>query len=298
MANYCNNCGAKLKANAKFCTICGTKVFSENNSAPVTLEKKSPATSGESLQERYLRLKAQATEKKSAPITVKEIMADAKKISQPTPPQPAAQNSSSYTPPPAPSTNYNPQPAPQQNYNPLGAVPPHVPDENFHDLFLKREGRLNRWRFFKRQLLASLITITPAQILAEMVTENSYNLYSAMRMSVFLTMVGCLAYTYLTYGLLIRRSHDFPRGSFFADMVDKDDTKLAKIAILLNFIGGVSGALTGYFAVTGSRSSVEGFSLIFLATIVVGGFIGLYFLFKGGEIGPNKYGADPLGNFR
>ena len=282
MANYCSNCGAKLKANAKFCTICGTKVFSENNSAPVTLEKKSPATSGESLQERYLKMKAQAIENKTAPMTaenkpapmtIQEIMANAKKNSQPTsptatPPQPAAQNSSSYTPPPAP----------QQNYNPLGSVPPYTSDETFHDLFLKREGRLNRLRFFKRTLLVDIITVV-AFILVAMIMEKMT--YNEKIIEVVSVMAGICLNCYLSYGLFVRRSHDLHSKNNLAKYLANDDEIIAKWFVAITIIFSIAALATDYDKANVASSAIW-----------------LYMLFAKGETGPNKYGADPLGNFR
>lgn len=273
MANYCHNCGAKLKANAKFCTVCGTKVFSENNSASVTLEKKSPSTSGESIQERYLKMKAQV-EKKSVPMTVQEIMENAKKISQATSStaksQPVAQTSSSY----------NPQPSPQQNYNPLGTVQPYTPDEDFHDLFLKSEGRLNRLRFFKRSMLASLIASIPLFLI--LATDSTVIYHETSTKMIVVQLVMIFINACLHYNLIIRRCHDLSSTSWWAKQIAQSDSVLANVYVGFAVISAI--------ATMANTSHDPG--------VACQGGLLLYLLFAKGEVGPNKYGSDPLGNFR
>ena len=40
----------------------------------------------------------------------------------------------------------------------------HVKDVGFAENFLKRDGRLNRWRFFKRNLAVALMAFVPMLI--------------------------------------------------------------------------------------------------------------------------------------
>ena len=212
-------------------------------------------------------------ENKTAPLTVQEIMANAKKNSQPTsptatPPQPAAQNSLSYTPPPAPSTNYNP----------LNAVPPYTSDETFHDLFLKRECRLNRWCFFKRTMLADIITVV-AFILVAMIMEKMT--YNEKIIEVVSLMAGICLNCYLSYGLFVRRSHDLHSKNNWAKYLAHDDEIIAKWFVGITILFSIVTVATDY-----DRANVASSALW------------LYLLFAKGETGSNKYGADPLGNFR
>lgn len=153
MKNFCDNCGAQLRPNAKFCTSCGKKISDDSaNSSPMPYDK---------------------TE------STQEIDAERNSFAQDSPPQ------NSY-----------------QNENQGGWL---------YETFLRRDGRLNRWRYFKRSLLLGLIALLLDAILAGIIQipikAIFENFFTATIMAILEAIVTTPFILYLGYGLTIRRSH-------------------------------------------------------------------------------------------
>ena len=307
---FCTKCGAKLvDPEAKFCGKCGAKIFKEESSTEkISTDENLETVSEENIfepkpsQQQSSEPKADVDNEQEISAanvqenSTQEIFLNAKKKAEQNKVMEeylkkkaeilnAQKNSSS---------NTEEQTQTQNNFSqPVEYL--HVLDENFHDLFLKRDGRLNRLRFFKRTILSGLITVVPIQFLSTMILESSHDFFTAMKVSIFLMILGTIANMYLNYGLLIRRSHDFPKDSLFADIIANDDTKPAKIILALNLVSAVLSSVTSYYAIYGSTSGLTMLSAISILLIITGGILGLYFLFKKGEVGANKFGPDPLG---
>lgn len=146
----------------------------------------------------------------------------------------------------------------------------YVEDKTAEEIFLKRDGRLNRLRYFKRIVAVYLIFIVVSFPAMMIFSDDWGNLSSFGELLV--TAIN-LASLFPLYCLDVRRLHD----------MDKDET-LAKISFGLGVIG----------AFVASNS--DPFDLSPTATIVylVETVIALYLLFSPGTEGENKYGADPL----
>lgn len=186
--NFCSNCGAKLRAGAKFCGSCGQKIFVEPQ---------------KSLAERYAETKAQVQAappkvelKKSEPSkTMMEMFAEAKKNAPP-PTAPWMKN-----PPPQPT--YTP---PQPTYTPPEDTTPHYKeDETIQEIFLTSDGRLNRLRYFKRTLFLA----APALLLYSMSIGSAYHGSNAgFSGALGLFLLYCLICIVPGVMLSVRRLHD------------------------------------------------------------------------------------------
>ena len=192
MNNFCKQCGAPLKDNAKFCSACGTKVETENF-VPTPISPES--------QEHY--------EKFNSP--------------------------------------------PIQNHN-VGFY------ATFYDTFLKKEGRLNRWRYFKRSFVVNMvfsILSLPLTRYSDRELANPSN-----ELSLYIIVIFGLQ-IYFLYCLSTRRLHDLNTN--------------ATIAVIV--------AICSVFMA---------FDIARLPLIIPCFFVNMFLLFKCGTVGPNKYGADPL----
>ena len=147
----------------------------------------------------------------------------------------------------------------------------YVPDNTFAEMFLKRDGRLNRLRYFKRSLVLALINMV-AIILCGVVflaeweeTNDTFEI---------VTSIIALLFVYPDYCLNVRRLQD----------IDGDMRIAYGMAAVSVFF-----ALFSDFA-SESVSVAQGL----LALVYIG--IGFYLLLAPGTKGDNRYGADPLGN--
>ena len=145
-------------------------------------------------------------------------------------------------------------------------------DNNFEDIFFKRNGRLNRLRYLKRNLAIFginflLILVGTILLLGEYEDTNS-------TFEIYVTICGLLM-LYPRYCLDVRRLQDLD-----------GDTDWAK------WIAGM-----GALAIIDPERLVAGSGLIgLLGIFVVLAYVGisLYLVFAPGTKGDNKYGADPL----
>ena len=144
-------------------------------------------------------------------------------------------------------------------------------DNGFAENFLRRDGRLNRWRYFKRNLVigfASTIIITVVALM----DVNALGMLSSFG-NVLIKMIYAAAQVPV-FCLMIRRLHD----------MDKPET-IAYVYVALNLVELIS--LGNDFLVT-EPSMYEN------ANNLVVGIIALYVLFCPGIKGDNQYGSDPL----
>lgn len=142
-------------------------------------------------------------------------------------------------------------------------------DSGIAEILLKRTGRLNRLRYFKRTFSVNFIGTILVALLLALFTTSSGALTGFGRVVVTaLLIVGEL----ICYCLNVRRLHDLNHGETLAYVV------LA--------IGIVSDLMSPNIFVESTFNMLETF---------VDVSIGLYMLFCPGTHGENKYGADPLG---
>ena len=264
MSKFCSECGARLKVGAKFCSECGHRVEAEVAKDSPPLEPM-PYEKPKTLQEIYAEKKAAAA-RTPAPSSVAEIFANAK--TQAPVPSPVVQNtppvSKSYSSVQEMYANARTQSA-SQNYNQSSGG-------WLYETFLRRDGRLNRLRFFKRILLADCIGFIAAVVVGIILDFNPDNTYHlGILCAVFISLD-----TWLDYGLIVRRSHDISKNSPWYKHVKDDDEFLAKVNVGLH-------VLQFLFVISIPAASGIIFNII------------IYALFwTKGEVGANEYGADPL----
>ena len=144
-----------------------------------------------------------------------------------------------------------------------------------YDKFLCREGRLNRWSYFKRSILAGVIGLLVAFALAifPMILDETFGA------DVYILSTVAIG-SYLEYGLIIRRCHDLKQDSWLHSCIAKDDTAVAKFVVLLGVVSG----LLAIFEIEDSSTN-----LIDIANVI----LGLYLIFAPSEIDENEYGGRP-----
>ena len=145
-----------------------------------------------------------------------------------------------------------------------------------YETFLRREGRLNRWKYFKRSMAAGLIGVFSAVLIAVILSVFITSAEIATYIGIF-AMLAIIFY--LQYGLNIRRCHDLKENSLLHWCIEKDDTAISKFLISM---GMITGMLTIF------EFDEHFINLIDIPSMIVG----IYLFFAPGEIGENKYGED------
>ena len=147
------------------------------------------------------------------------------------------------------------------------------PDSGLVENFFKRDGRLNRWRYFKRFLvlvLVEMIVITAISVATvNMIGELSPR--GLVIMNVFL-----IIWQVPLYCLMTRRLHDIGR-----------DEKLAQVCFAIN------AAMVMFFPEYNVNEPIDP-SPVEMIISLVAAVIGLYIMFCPGTHGYNQYGDDPL----
>ncbi len=268
MSKFCSECGARLKVGAKFCSACGHKVVTE-------LAQDSPPP--KSIQEIYAEKKAANTPPAPMPYekpkTVQEIFAERKAANTPPAPMPYeksktvqeiyAERKAATTPP----QNYN------QNYQ----------NQTYggwwYETFLRKDGRLNRLRFFKRTILSSCIGLVPYIIIFIVLNLNPENINHTAMLGILYTAFVA----YLDYGLIVRRSHDLSRDVYWYKYIKDDEEFLAKVNTGMQAL-----RILALFYEMATYTNLP-YQIYFICDIVV---YGLWF--AKGEVGTNEFGTDPL----
>lgn len=138
-------------------------------------------------------------------------------------------------------------------------------DKTIPEIFFKREGRLNRWRYFKRNLVIGLASAVIMFVISLIFGDINENISTTGNIIFFIVMMLMLVPSYC---LAVRRLHDMDR-----------DELLAKL-----YIGG---SAASYFL-----SFVLKQDFMPLSVVLV--IVAFYILLVPGTSGANKYGADPL----
>ena len=230
---FCKVCRTpQIDNNAKFCSKCGAK-----------LEEEQPKVESEKVE---TKSNTQSNSILEAMNKAKE-MREANEETQHSQPSQTSQTTSSI------------------NQNSQG----YVPDETFSDMFLKKDGRLNRLRYFKRGLVITSI--------------NSISQAISMSFGLF---ISALSY-YLYYVLARRRLQDLGKGDTLAKIFS-----ISGVVYSLIFLSKIAGKdeYMAAFEVMVVKSPI---SIIFGLGMLS---MGLYLTFAKGTTGANQYGSDPLGN--
>ena len=146
-----------------------------------------------------------------------------------------------------------------------------VKDEGIFENFFRRDGRLNRWRYFKRNLVIFFVAmiILLGIIIVDVNALGHLSSFGNNAVKIFSAAVQVPIFC-----LMVRRLHD----------MNKNET-LAYVAIGLSLAGTL---FQGNDFLVTEPSTLENL------LNVVSGFINLYILLCPGTHGVNQYGADPL----
>ena len=146
-----------------------------------------------------------------------------------------------------------------------------VKDEGIFENFFRRDGRLNRWRYFKRNLVIFFVAmiILLGIIIVDVNALGHLSSFGNNAVKFFSAAVQVPIFC-----LMVRRLHD----------MNKNET-LAYVAIGLSLAGTL---FQGNDFLVTEPSTLENL------LNVVSGFINLYILLCPGTHGVNQYGADPL----
>lgn len=141
------------------------------------------------------------------------------------------------------------------------------------EMFLRKDGRLNRLRYFKRMIVLYCIRFALALILFLLLSDDWGNTSAGVDA---LIAVVCLVFVYPEYCLTLRRIKDL-------------DIKNLSQAFWFAGVDAIAIITSG---MTFSRRAERKFMII-----AVGCFIYfIYLLVQKGTDGPNRYGPDPLGS--
>ena len=154
----------------------------------------------------------------------------------------------------------------------------HVKDKGFVENFLKREGRLNRWRYFKRMfallIISEVIIIVVSMIAAlsmpTVIFSSDTSLFDNLTVNV--AKVVCFLLTPAYFCLMVRRLHDLNKSEVIA--------YVAVAVICVNILS--------------LDLEQEEDSILEIALQWLNFAFTLYLLFFPGTKGNNKYGSDPL----
>lgn len=147
-----------------------------------------------------------------------------------------------------------------------------VPDIGIVENFFKRDGRLNRWRYFKRSVVLGFVDL----IFLMMIFFTDVNALGEL--STFgnaMVKAVVLIFQLPFYCLMVRRLHD----------IDHSE-KLAQLSLAMS--------IATVFFTDYNINAPANQSLIESIIVLVNGAIGLYVLFRHGTKGANQYGEDPL----
>lgn len=148
----------------------------------------------------------------------------------------------------------------------------YVEDKTLEEIFLRKDGRLNRLRYFKRTLLLGVTGIV-AMLACVIFFIDAWGNISTF--GDFLTTIIALLLLFPVYCLSVRRLHDLGK-----------DEKMAVVYCLLNLI-----ALK---FLNHNPNSFELPTWLIIDYVLQTG-ITFYLWLMPGVRGENKYGADPLG---
>lgn len=153
-----------------------------------------------------------------------------------------------------------------------------IPDEGFQANFFKMEGRLNRWRYFKRTLLITLLVMLVAGVISVAFMDDQGD--TPKEFDYLLSMIDFVL-LYSCYTLDVRRLHDMGKTEYMAQQ-----------ALALGIMMDVGDYFVKY--PNGDYNVHSSFFWMYAAGGIVYCVLAVYFLFAEGNYGANEYGPDPL----
>ena len=146
----------------------------------------------------------------------------------------------------------------------------YVEETTLGEMFLKRNGRLNRWRYFKRRVVLG-IAITMLLTLGYRIFGYEFGQVNTPYAGIYNTVLSLL-FVIPTYCLNVRRLQDMNRGKIIALVY-------AAISVAMAFMDFTGVNYQLYLALT-------------LATMSFA--ISGYLLIAPGTLGKNRYGLSPI----
>ena len=150
-----------------------------------------------------------------------------------------------------------------ENKSTQGAQNIYVEDSTIQDMFLKTTGRLNRLRYFKRNVVVVLVAFIAFFLGAASLNSYDFNTFIKITSILLMPFIYCLN---------VRRLQD----------MNYDN----KLAIVLLVIQGIQISEMDMMRYTSS--------LVGSVTSIISMIVSLFLLFKDGTHGTNNYGDDPL----
>ena len=152
------------------------------------------------------------------------------------------------------------------------------PDKGIYENFLRRDGRLNRLRYFKRIVLIGIIDAIIGAVIGAVASDDFGQLST---MGDILDKIFAILFLIPQFCLMIRRLHDMNKGN-----------TLAYVNVILGVVS--------LFLVEHMVASISSGEPLMVESTIAGVFliaqvvISLYILFCPGTKGDNNYGSDPL----
>ena len=150
-------------------------------------------------------------------------------------------------------------------------------DSTIKEIFFRTSGRLNRWRYFTRRVILSILTKIFLFVGYKVMgyeygqTTTAAGIYNSVISIIFLVPIFCLT---------VRRLQDMNQGKL-----------LAVVYVALNVITAV--AFTDItFTEFKQMDTISPYLVLSLATFSM--LMDMYFMISPGSYGKNKYGANPL----
>lgn len=144
-------------------------------------------------------------------------------------------------------------------------------EETIFEQFLNQEGRLNRWRYFKRIFVLGLVEVVINAVMGIFLMNEGK---VPTTPSHFAYIVVGLIFLYPQFCLVLRRVKDMDKPLW-----------LAKLSVVFS---GVCIVCFNYDVTLAASPLGQGLA-------IASGVLGLYILFAKGTKGDNQYGPDPLG---
>lgn len=152
------------------------------------------------------------------------------------------------------------------------------PDNGIYENFLRRDGRLNRLRYFKRIVLIGIIDIIIGAVIGAVASDDFGQLST---MGDILNKIVAIIFLIPQFCLMVRRLQDMNKGNTLAYL----NVILGVVSLFLleHMVASIS---------SGEPLMVE--STIAGVCLIAQVVISLYMLFCPGTKGDNDYGSDPL----
>jgi uncharacterized membrane protein YhaH (DUF805 family) len=161
-------------------------------------------------------------------------------------------------------------------------TPQRTPDEGFYENFVKKDGRLNRLRYFKRTLVVGIVGIILYCIVAVLIDD-----IFRTKITEFILAIAAASTLPFQYSLNVRRLCDIGKKEFLAECIMYMDA-------IMYFMPAIFFPWQPPYGDYGFIPPDEPLGYLFIGLSVISCVLSLYLLFAPGTHGENQYGPDPL----